>query len=91
MFDIKDAENWSCCKNFIEDDVSHFIPAAGRAMSEPEYQAWARQYCVTKGARAGGGTPELKRRATTDLLAFLHVHGFAPQWTNLPFPAIPTV
>ena len=35
VFDIKDAENWSCCKNFIEDDGSHFIPAAGRAMSEP--------------------------------------------------------
>ena len=72
VFDIKDAENWSCCKNFIEDDGSHFIPAAGRAMSEPDYQAWARQHCVTKGARAGGGTPELKQRATADLLAFLH-------------------
>ena len=70
VFDIKDAENWSCCKNFIEDDGSHFIPAAGRAMSEPDYQAWARQHCVTKGARAGGGTPELKQRATADLLAF---------------------
>ena len=91
VFDIKDAENWSCCKNFIEDDGSHFIPAAGRAMSEPEYQAWARQYCVTKGARAGGGTPELKRRATADLLAFLHAHNFAPGWTNRAFPAIPTV
>jgi hypothetical protein len=60
-------------------------------MSEPDYQAWARLHCVTKGARAGGGTPELKRRATVDLLAFLHAHGFAPQWTNRAFPAIPTV
>ena len=60
VFDIKDAENWSCCRNFIEDDGSHFVPAAGRAMSEPEYQAWARQHCVTRGARAGGGTPELE-------------------------------
>ena len=48
----------------------HFIPAAGRAMSEPDYQAWARQHCVTQGARAGGGTPELKQRATADLLGF---------------------
>ena len=48
VFDIKDAENWSCCKNFIEDDGSHFVAAAGRAMTEPEYQAWARQHCVTK-------------------------------------------
>lgn len=91
VFDIKDAENWSCCKNFIEDDGSHFVVAAGRAMSEPQYQAWARRHCVTKGARAGGGTPELKRRATADLLAFLQAHGFAPQWTNRPILAIPTV
>ena len=40
-------------------------------MSEPDYQAWARQHCVTRGARAGGGTPELKQRATADLLGFL--------------------
>ena len=25
VFDIRDAENWSCCKNFIEDDGSHFV------------------------------------------------------------------
>ena len=32
---------------------------------------WARRHCVTRGARAGGGTAELKQRATADLLAFL--------------------
>ena len=58
VFDIRDAENWSCCTNFIEDDGSHFVVAAGRAMPEPEYQAWARIHCVTRGARAGGGTAE---------------------------------
>jgi dienelactone hydrolase len=82
VFDIKDAENWSCCTNFIEDDGSHFVVAAGRAFSEPEYQAWARRHCITRGARAGGGTAELKRRATADLLDFLGTHGFvakAPQ------------
>jgi dienelactone hydrolase len=88
VFDIKDAENWSCCRNFVEDDGRHFVVAAGRVMSEPDYQAWARRHCVTKGARAGGGTPELKARATADLLAFLHAHGFAPQWTNRTFLAI---
>ena len=62
--------------------------AAGRAMSEPEYQAWARRHCVTRGARAGGGTPDLKRRATADLLGFLQLHGFAAQWTIRAFPAI---
>ena len=88
VFDIKDAENWSCCRNFIEDDGRHFVVAAGEAMSEPEYQAWARRHCVTRGARAGGGTTELKQRATADLLAFLKAHGFASQWTNRTFPAI---
>jgi hypothetical protein len=76
VFDIRDAENWSCCKNFIEDDGNHFVVAAGRAMPEPEYQAWARLHCITRGARAGGGTAELKARATADLLAFLSAHGF---------------
>jgi dienelactone hydrolase len=76
VFDIRDAENWSCCKNFIEDDGNHFVVAAGRAMPEPEYQAWARIHCVTRGARAGGGTADLKKRATADLLTFLSAHGF---------------
>ena len=87
VHDIRDAENWSCCQNLIEDDGRHFVIAAGRAMSEPEYQAWARQHCVTRGARAGGGTPELKGRATADLLAFLGLHGFVRAWTNRPLPA----
>lgn len=81
VFDIKDAENWSCCRNWIEDDGRHFVVGAGQTMTEPEYQAWARAHCVTRGARAGGGTAELKRRATGDLLTFLHARGFAPQWT----------
>ena len=77
VFDIRDAENWSCCRNFIENDGSHFVVAAGRAMSEPDYQAWARLNCITKGARAGGGTVALRQRATDDLMAFLGAHGFA--------------
>lgn len=87
VHDIRDAENWSCCRNWIEDDGSHFVIAAGQAMSEPEYQAWARRHCVTRGARAGGGTPGLKARATADLLAFLADHKFAPEWTNRAIPA----
>jgi dienelactone hydrolase len=77
VFDIRDAENWSCCTNFIEDDGRHFVVAAGRAMKEPDYQSWARRHCVTRGARAGGGTAELKQRATADLIAFLQSHRFA--------------
>jgi dienelactone hydrolase len=77
VFDIRDAENWSCCTNFIEDDGSHFVVAAGRAMREPDYQRWAREHCVTRGARAGGGSVELRQRATGDLITFLQSHRFA--------------
>ena len=86
VFDIRDAENWSCCRNFIENDGSHFVVDAGRAMSEPEYQAWARANCVTRGARAGGGTPELRRRATSDLIAFLQAHGFSADACDVTKP-----
>ncbi|MBV8407081.1 MAG: dienelactone hydrolase family protein [Alphaproteobacteria bacterium] len=82
VMDIRDAENWSACRNLIEDDGRHFVPCLGRALSEPDYQAWARHNCVQRGARAGGGTPQLKQRATADLLAFLVAHGFARHWTN---------
>ena len=77
VFDIKDAENWSCCRNFIEDDGRHFVPSLGLSLSEPEFQAWARLHCVTRGARAGGGTVALKQRASADFIDFLRVHGFA--------------
>ena len=76
VFDIKDAENWSCCRNFIEDDGRHFVPSLGHALSEPEFQAWARQHCVTRGARAGGGTVALKQRASADFIDFLRTHDF---------------
>ncbi|MFO1079482.1 MAG: dienelactone hydrolase family protein [Reyranellaceae bacterium] len=82
VVEIRDAENWSGCRNLIEDDGRHFVPCLGEALDEPAYQAWARTHCVTRGARAGGGTQELKRRATDDLLAFLRAHDFAPAWTN---------
>jgi dienelactone hydrolase len=82
LVEIGDAENWSGCRNLVEDDGRHFVPCLGRALSEPEYQAWARRNCVTRGARAGGGNAALKQRATADLLAFLARHGFVSQWTN---------
>ena len=82
VVDVRDAENWSGCLNFIEDDGRHFVPCLGRALSEPEFQDWARGNCVKRGARAGGGTADLKQRATADLLHFLTQHDFVPHWTN---------
>jgi len=83
VFDIRDAENWSCCRNLIEDDGRHFVAETGQALDEPTFQAWARAHCVTRGARAGGGTIELKHRATGDLLAFLREHDFVAPWTTV--------
>jgi dienelactone hydrolase len=83
VFDIRDAENWTCCRNLIEDDGRHFVAATGKALDEPDFQAWARAHCITRGARAGGGTAELKRRATGDFLAFLREHDFVAPWTPL--------
>jgi dienelactone hydrolase len=89
VFDIRDAENWSCCRNYIEDDGRHFVVTAGRAMAEPEYQDWARRHCVTRGARAGGGTAELRERATSDLLAFLRHYDFVAADVAKPPQALP--
>lgn len=74
---LADAQNWGACRNLIEDDGRHFIPCLGQSLSEPEYQAWARASCIRRGAHAGGGTPELRQRATRDLLNFLDNIGFA--------------
>ena len=35
VFDIRDAENWSCCKNFIEDDGNHFVRPPGAPCRSP--------------------------------------------------------
>jgi dienelactone hydrolase len=73
---VKDAQNWSACRNLIEDDGRHFVPCLARALDEAEFQAWARLNCVAMGAHAGGGTLPLKQRATDDILAFLSSAGF---------------
>ncbi len=77
VYDIRDAENWARCRNLIEDDGRHFVPSIGLPMTEPEFQAWARAHCVTRGARAGGGTVALRERAAGDMQAFLKAHDFA--------------
>lgn len=74
---IPRAQNFSDCPNLIEDDGRHFVPAAGRAMTENEYRQWVREAGLLRyGAHAGGGTMALRQRATGDLLAFLRNNGF---------------
>ena len=73
---IRDAQNWKGCRNLIEDDGRHYVPCLDRSLDEPEFQAWARGNCIEHGAHAGGGTAELKQRATDDILSFLATAGF---------------
>jgi len=77
VYAIANAQNFSRCANLIEDDGRHFVPAAGRAMSEPEYRLWVRDNgLLDRGAHAGGGSVALRDRATDDLVSFLHMNDF---------------
>ncbi|WP_178133566.1 dienelactone hydrolase family protein [Vineibacter terrae] len=77
VYHIAKAQNFSSCPNLIEDDGRHFVPTAGRTMSESDYRAWVRQAGLLQyGAHAGGGTLALKQRATGDLITFLRANGF---------------
>ncbi len=79
VYAIRNAQNYSRCPNLIEDDGTHFVPAAGRAMSEADYRSWVRDNgLLFMGAHAGGGTQALRHRATGDILRFLAECGFGP-------------
>ena len=89
VFDIKDAENWSCCTNFIEDDGRHFvvgrrpgderagIPGLGAPALRHQGRPRRRRHARAEAARDGGSCWPSCR-----------LHGFAAQWTNRTFPAI---
>lgn len=71
------AENYSHCRAVLEDDGRLYVPQADRHMSQAEYAEWARLHCMFLGrTHAGGGTAELRRQATDDLLQFLKARGF---------------
>ena len=77
LYHVARAQNFSGCPNLIEDDGRHFVPDAGRVMTEAEYRAWVREAGLLHyGAHAGGGTAALRQRATADLISFLSAHGF---------------
>jgi dienelactone hydrolase len=75
--ELRRAENYSHCRALMEDDASLYVPQADRHMSQVEYSEWARLHCMFLGrTHAGGGTVELRRQATDDLLQFLKAKGF---------------
>ncbi len=70
------AENYSRCQVWIEDDGTLVTANEGTAIPRRQWYEWAKRTCVKLGAHCCGGTPELKQRATRDIVAFLRKHGF---------------
>jgi dienelactone hydrolase len=71
-----DAENYSACRVWVEDDGSMIAADTGKRIPERSWHQWAKRHCMTLGTYCCGGTPELKRRATDDIIAFLKEQGF---------------
>ncbi len=70
------AENYARCRVWIEDDGSLVAATDGSPIPHKAWHAWAKRACVRLGATCCGGTPELKARATDDVVSFLKRHGF---------------
>jgi dienelactone hydrolase len=70
------AENYSGCRVWVEDDGTMVAAGDGARIPEDGWHDWAKKSCMSLGAHCCGGTRELKRRATGDLIAFLKKHGF---------------
>lgn len=59
------------------NNAGDIIPVStGTAMSPRDWPKWALQTCMRRGLTTGGGTPELKREATANLIDFLNESGF---------------
>ena len=70
------AEVFTDCAGLIESDGSVFFTREQARVPPRQALAWQRDHCGRRGAHAGGGTEELRRRATDDMIAFLRRSGF---------------
>jgi dienelactone hydrolase len=68
---LPQAENGSNCRGLIESNGDVTMAADNIRLSSQEYGKWIGDNCLTRGAHVGGGTAELKARATADLIGFL--------------------
>lgn len=73
------AENGSNCRGLIESNGDVTMQTDHIRLSSQEYGKWIRTNCLTHGAHVGGGTEEMKARATADLVRFLKAN-----WTPVP-------
>jgi dienelactone hydrolase len=71
-----EAENYSQCRVWIEDDGQMFSADTGELVPEDDWHSWAQKNCMTLGAKCCGGTLENRDAATRDIIAFLRKHRF---------------
>jgi len=67
---LAEAENYSHCLFFVEDNAELTDEAKGRQMTIQEFFRNRKQYCVL-GAHAGGGTASFKKEAAGAIVRFL--------------------
>jgi dienelactone hydrolase len=69
-------ENYSQCRVLQLDDATMISMTDGKTIPRANWHEWAQRTCATRGGHCCGGTAELKRQATDDLIAFLKRSGF---------------
>lgn len=72
----KNAENYSDCRVWIEDDGTMVAADTGEVIREDGWYEWAERTCKKFGSRCCGGTRQQKEKATNDILAFLRRYEF---------------
>ena len=87
-----DAIVGSKCTSWIDDNGDRTFISGDIFVQEKDVAAWMSKNCYTRGEHVGGGTEELKRQRTNDLLAFLSANHFMPEGSieplkNEPSPA----
>ena len=72
----KDIENYSKCNVSIQDDGTMFAIDTKEIIPEKNWYSWAKENCMTYGARCCGGSSRHKQKATQDIISFLRRQGF---------------
>lgn len=70
-----EAENYSKCRVWIEDDGKMYSAHTGELLPEDDWHSWAKETCMFQGVTCCGGSSSLKRQATDDIIAFLRRTG----------------
>jgi dienelactone hydrolase len=69
-------ENYANCKVMQADDGTMTSVLDGKVIPRGRWHDWAQRSCLTRGGHCCGGTLEIKRQATDDIIAFLKRNGF---------------